>query len=202
MAGSRSRRGAQPLQPALIGSSGMLYSETIRHAGSSRGRNEQDLAQGIILRARRPGIDPDQYLSILDLLDGTFAKLATKPAFHNLGSLSFAELDLQSRAFAAFLQGTAGMVRASAWRSCRNLLQYRWSSSASRAGMTVVSNQSRLFLPPRELEHQLKDSARVIVIVELRADPAAGIGQDAGRHVITTQIGDMLPAPKRWLVNS
>ena len=37
-------------------------------------------------------IDPDQYTSILDLLDKTFAKFGDKPAFHNLGgTLSYAD---------------------------------------------------------------------------------------------------------------
>ena len=50
-------------------------------------------------------IDPDRYASILDLLDKTFAGFGDKPAFHNLGcSMSYAELDRKSRAFAAFLQ--------------------------------------------------------------------------------------------------
>ena len=57
-------------------------------------------------------IDPDRYASILDLLDKTFAGFGDKPAFHNLGcSMSYAELDRKSRAFAAFLQGLPGMVK-------------------------------------------------------------------------------------------
>jgi long-chain acyl-CoA synthetase len=56
---------------------------------------------------------------------------------------------------------------------------------------------------PRELEHQLKDSgARAIVIVENFAGVLQQVLRDTPvRHVITTQIGDLLPAPKRWLVN-
>ena len=43
-------------------------------------------------------IDPDQYTSILDLLDKTFAKFGNKPAFHNLGcSMSYACLLYTSR---------------------------------------------------------------------------------------------------------
>jgi long-chain acyl-CoA synthetase len=56
---------------------------------------------------------------------------------------------------------------------------------------------------PRELEHQLQDSgAKVIVIVENFAGVLQQVlGKTPVRHVITTQVGDMLPLPKRWLVN-
>lgn len=149
-------------------------------------------------------IDPDQYTSILDLLDKTFAKFGDKPAFHNLGcSLTFAELDLQSRAFAAFLQGLPGMVKGERVAIMSpNLLQYPVALvGILRAGMTVV-NVNPLYTP-RELEHQLKDSgARAIVIVENFAQTLQQVlDRTPVEHVITTQIGDMLPVPKRWLVN-
>ena len=149
-------------------------------------------------------IDPDQYTSILDLLDKTFAKFGDKPAFHNLGcSLSFAELDLQSRAFAAFLQGLPGMVKGERVAIMSpNLLQYPVVLiGILRAGMTVV-NVNPLYTP-RELEHQLKDSgARAIVIVENFAQTLQQVlDRTPVEHVITTQVGDMLPVPKRWLVN-
>jgi long-chain acyl-CoA synthetase len=67
--------------------------------------------------------------------------------------------------------------------------------------MTVV-NVNPLYTP-RELEHQLKDSGpRVIVIVENFAQTLQQVlDRTPVEHVITTQIGDLLPIPKRWLVN-
>jgi long-chain acyl-CoA synthetase len=149
-------------------------------------------------------IDPDQYTSILDLLDKTFAKFGDKPAFHNLGgTLSYAELDLKSRAFAAFLQGLPGMVKGERVAIMSpNLLQYPVVLvGILRAGMTVV-NVNPLYTP-RELEHQLKDSgARVIVIVENFAQTLQQVlDRTPVEQVITTQVGDLLPVPKRWLVN-
>ena len=149
-------------------------------------------------------IDPDQYTSILDLLDKTFAKFGNKPAFHNLGcSMSYAELERQSRAFAAFLQGLPGMVKGERVAIMSpNLLQYPVVLvGILRAGMTVV-NVNPLYTP-HELEHQLKDSgARIIVIVDNFAQTLQQVlGKTSIEHVITTQIGDMLPIPKRWLVN-
>lgn len=57
-------------------------------------------------------IDPDQFKSIPDLLDKLFGKFAAKQSYHNLGyTMSYAELERKSRAFAAFLQGLPGMAR-------------------------------------------------------------------------------------------
>ena len=83
-----------------------------------------------------------------------------------------------------------------------NLLQYPVALfGILRAGMTVV-NVNPLYTP-RELEHQLKDSgAKAIVIVENFASVLQQVlGKTPVKHVITTQVGDMLPLPKRWLVN-
>ena len=149
-------------------------------------------------------IDPDQFRSIPDLLDTLFIRFADKPAYHNLGrTLSYAELERLSRDFAAFLQGLPGMAQGERVAVMSpNLLQYPVVLfGILRAGMTVV-NVNPLYTP-RELEHQLKDSgARAIVIVENFAQTLQQvIGSTPVRHVITTQIGDLLPTPKRWLVN-
>ena len=149
-------------------------------------------------------IDPDQFRSIPDLLDKLFVKFADRPAYHNLGhTISYAELEQLSRAFAAFLQGLPGMGKGERVAVMSpNLLQYPVVLfGILRAGMTVV-NVNPLYTP-RELEHQLKDSgAKAIVIVENFAQSLQQVmGRTAVEHVITTQIGDLLPIPKRWLVN-
>ncbi|MEO8507275.1 MAG: AMP-binding protein, partial [Betaproteobacteria bacterium] len=149
-------------------------------------------------------IDPDQYLSLPDMLARTVAKFGDGPAFHNLGrTISYNELDRLSRDFAAFLQGLPGMARGDRVAiMAPNLLQYPVSLfGILRAGMTVV-NVNPLYTP-RELEHQLKDSgAKAIVIVENFASVLQQVvATTAVRHVITTELGDLLPAPKRWIVN-
>ena len=149
-------------------------------------------------------IDADEYRSVPDLLAKTVAKFGDRPAFHNLGvSVSFAELDRLSRDFAAFLQGLPGMARGDRVAIMSpNVLQYPVALfGILRAGMTVV-NVNPLYTP-RELEHQLKDSgARAIVIVENFASVLQQVLADTPvAHVVSTQLGDMLPAPKRWLVN-
>ncbi len=149
-------------------------------------------------------IDPDQFRSVPDLLEKSVVKFTGKPAFHNLGhSLTYAELDRLSRDFAAFLQSLPGLSKGERVAiMAPNLLQYPVALfGILRAGMVVV-NVNPLYTP-RELEHQLKDSgARAIVIVENFARVLQEvIGSTQVRHVITTQVGDMLPRPKRWIVN-
>jgi len=50
-------------------------------------------------------IDPRRYASLKDMFEQSCARFAVRPAFTNMGvSLSFAELDRLSLAFAAWLQ--------------------------------------------------------------------------------------------------
>ena len=149
-------------------------------------------------------IDPDLYRSLPDLLDNLFRKYADKPAYHNLGrTITYTELERLSRDFAAFLQALPGMAKGDRVAIMSpNLLQYPVALfGILRAGMTVV-NVNPLYTP-RELEHQLHDSgAKVIVIVENFVSVLQQVlARTPVKHVVTTQIGDMLPVPKRWLVN-
>ena len=149
-------------------------------------------------------IDADHYRSIPDLFAQIVGKFADRPAFHNLGRmLSYAELDELSRDFAAFLQGLPGMGKGERVAIMSpNLLQYPVALfGILRAGMTVV-NVNPLYTP-NELAHQLKDSgARAIVIVENFASTLQQVWKNTSvEHVITTQVGDLLPFPRRWFVN-
>ena len=149
-------------------------------------------------------IDAGRYASIPDLIDSVVRKFGDKPAYNNFGcGMSYAELDRHSRRFAAFLQGLPGMIKGERVAIMSpNLMQYPVALiGILRAGMTVV-NVNPLYTP-RELEHQLKDSgAKAIVIVENFASTLQQVIQKTPvEHVITTQLGDLLPAPKRWIVN-
>jgi long-chain acyl-CoA synthetase len=173
--------------------------------GTDRRTNDVDR---IWLQSYPPGIpaeiDPDLFASVPDMVEKTAARYAGRPAFHNLGrTLSYAELERLSRDFAAFLQRLPGMAKGERVAiMAPNLLQYPVALfGVLRAGMTVV-NVNPLYTP-RELAHQLEDSgAKAIVILENFAHALQQVlGSTAVRHVITTQPGDLLPAPKRWIVN-
>ena len=166
------------------------------------------MTEKIWLKEYPPGvpaeIDPGRYASIPDLIEKTCRKFGEKPAFSNFGcGMSYADLDRKSRDFAAFLQGLPGMKQGERVAIMSpNLMQYPVALiGVLRAGMIVV-NVNPLYTP-RELEHQLKDSgSKAIVIVENFANTLQQVLQKTSvEHVITTQLGDMLPAPKRWIVN-
>ncbi len=149
-------------------------------------------------------IDADLFSSVPDMFEKVAQKFGDRPAYHNLGrTLSYTELAKLSRDFAAFLQGLPGMAKGDRVAvMAPNLLQYPIALfGILRAGMTVV-NVNPLYTP-RELEHQLKDSgAKVIVILENFAHTLEEVlPRTPVTRVITTQVGDMLPAPKRWIVN-
>src|SRR5208282_3484103 len=86
----------------------------------------------------------------------------------NLGaSLTYAQLDALTLAFAAWLQKKSGLAPGDRVALMMpNILQYPIALfGVLRAGMVVV-NTNPLYTP-RELEHQIKDSgAKCIVIVE------------------------------------
>ncbi|MBP6654870.1 MAG: AMP-binding protein, partial [Propionivibrio sp.] len=107
------------------------------------------------------------------------------------------------RDFAAYLQTLPGMIKGERVAiMLPNLLQYPVVLfGILRAGLTVV-NVNPLYTA-RELEVQLKDSgAKAIVILENFAGTLQKVlPNTAVEHVIRTQVGDLLPVPKRWLVN-
>jgi len=160
------------------------------------------------LKSYPPGmpaeIDLKAFSSVRDILEKSCAKFADKPAYSNLGvTLTYRDLDRMSRDFAAFLQSMPGLAKGERVAIMMpNLLQYPIALfGVLRAGMTVV-NVNPLYTA-RELEHQLKDSgARAIVVVENFAHTLQQvIARTPVETVVTTQIGDLLPVPKRWLVN-
>jgi long-chain acyl-CoA synthetase len=149
-------------------------------------------------------IDPDAYPSLKEAIEEAFSSYRTLPAFSNMGAtLTYAQLDELSRAFAAWLQHKSGLVRGDRIALMMpNILQYPVALfGALRAGMVVV-NTNPLYTP-RELEHQLKDSgAKAIVIVENFAHVLQQVlARTDLKNVLVTGVGDMLGAPKGWIVN-
>ena len=147
-------------------------------------------------------IDPDE--TLLGMFESAVAAWSDRPAFHNLGhTLSFADVDRLSAQFAAHLQNDLQLEPGDRVALMMpNLLQYPVTLfGVLRAGMVVV-NVNPLYMP-HELEHQMQDAgAKAIVIYSGSAHVLAEIiDKTAIEHVIVTDIGDLLPAPKRWLVN-
>ncbi|HEX9182102.1 MAG TPA: long-chain-fatty-acid--CoA ligase [Burkholderiales bacterium] len=145
-----------------------------------------------------------QYRSLKEILEVSCQRFAALPAFTNMGtSITYAELDRLTRQFGAFLQQQLGLAKgARVAIMMPNLLQYPVALfGALRAGMTIV-NVNPLYTA-RELRHQLRDSgAEAIVVLENFAHTLQEIlPETAVKHVITTQVGDLLPWLKSLLVN-
>jgi len=149
-------------------------------------------------------IDPGVYGSLVDLIDEAFRVHASRTAYVGFGvSMSFAELDARSRAFAAWLQSTGLRRGDRVALMMPNVLQYPVAlAGVLRAGMVIV-NVNPLYTA-RELEHQLKDSgARAIVILENFAHVLQQVVANTSvEKVVVTGMGDLLGGIKGMLVNA
>lgn len=149
-------------------------------------------------------INEKEYSSIVDILESSFSKFGDRPAFHCMGkTLDFSDMDELSKKFASFLQNNLKLKQgARVALMMPNILQYPVALfGILRAGMVAV-NVNPLYTE-RELEHQLKDSgAEAIVIFANSAKILENVIEKTDvKHVIVTQIGDMLGFPKSLLVN-
>jgi len=160
----------------------------------------------IWLKSYPPGvpadIDPDQYGSLVQLLEESFDKYAANNAFVCMDKfLTYGELDAMSKRLAAWLQSRGLKQGARVAVMMPNVLQYPIALAAIlRAGYTVV-NVNPLYTP-RELEHQLKDSgSEAIIVLENFAHTVQQVlGKTPVRHVVVASMGELLGA-KGMLVN-
>jgi long-chain acyl-CoA synthetase len=148
-------------------------------------------------------VNVDQYSSLVQLMEEGFAKYANRDAYAFMDRrFTFAEVERQSAAFGAWLQGLGLARGARVAIMMPNVVQYPIAlAGVLRAGYVVV-NVNPLYTP-RELEHQLKDSgAEAIVILEnFAATLEQVIAKTAVKHVVVASIGDMLGFPKGAIVN-
>lgn len=148
-------------------------------------------------------INPERYSSVVDIFEQSVEKYASNVAFINMGhSITFAELDKLSKQFAAYLQDSGLKKGDPVAIMMPNVIQYPVALfGILRAGMVVV-NVNPLYTA-RELKHQLNDAGvKAIVIIENFACTLAEVVKETGvQKVLLTQVADMLPAPKRWLMN-
>ena len=149
-------------------------------------------------------VDVNAYRSLAEIFEKTCTRHRDRTAFSNMGGqLTFGQLDAATQNFAAYLQKVLQMNKGDRLAIMMpNLLQYPVAMfGALRAGLTVV-NCNPLYTA-RELEHQLKDSgATAIVVLENFANTVQEVlPRTPVRTVITTQVGDLLPALKGLITN-
>jgi long-chain acyl-CoA synthetase len=150
-----------------------------------------------------PHVNANEYASLVELLDNSFKKYATLPAYKFMGKdYSYQLIDEMSQAFAAYAQ-TLGLAQGDRVAIMMpNVPQYPVVvAGLLRAGLVVV-NVNPLYTP-RELEHQLKDSgAKAIVIIENFATTLQHVLKDVPtKKVILAAMGDMLGLIKGTIVN-
>ncbi|MEI8169421.1 MAG: AMP-binding protein [Rhodoferax sp.] len=151
-------------------------------------------------------VDIHAFASLKEVLRSSCERFADLPAFSNMGaSMSYAELDQHSRDFAAYLQSGLGLIKGDRVALMMpNLLQYPVALfGVLRAGLVVVNVNPQYTMP--ELQHQLKDSGAVAIVVlenfahtlqeVLDNNPALKL------TVITTEVGDMFPVVKELVTN-
>ncbi|MCK5279803.1 MAG: AMP-binding protein, partial [Cyclobacteriaceae bacterium] len=149
-------------------------------------------------------INPDNYDSVIDLLESSFKKYGDKMAYENMGkTLTFNEVEKLSAQFADFLQNHAGLKKGDRIAvQMPNLLQWVIAVFGSiRAGLIVI-NTNPLYTA-REMKHQFTDTrAKAVVILANFAQNLEKILNETDiETVVITEIGDMLGGFKKTLVN-
>ncbi|MEJ8858180.1 AMP-binding protein [Variovorax robiniae] len=119
-------------------------------------------------------VDVAPFPSLVHLLDDALQRHAARPAIMSMGrSTSFAELDLMSRRFAAWLQSQGVAKGDRVALMMPNLMPFAVVALGTlRAGAVLVTVNP--LYTPRELAHQIKDSgARTLVVFEAFAATVA-----------------------------
>lgn len=149
-------------------------------------------------------VDVTAYSNISDFFNESIKKYGDLPAFECMGkSISFRQLDEMSAQFGAYLQHELKLKKgARVALQMPNILQYPVAMfGVLRAGMVVV-NTNPLYTP-KEMKHQFNDSgADVVVIVANFANHLEAILPEINaKHVVVTELGDMLGGLKGTIVN-
>jgi long-chain acyl-CoA synthetase len=149
-------------------------------------------------------INPDLYHSIPEVLEQSCQRYAKLPAFHNMGeTITFAQLDQYSQAFAAYLQHGLKLKPGDRVAIMMpNLIQYPVAMlGILRAGMIVV-NVNPLYTAT-ELVHQINDcgAETIIVLSNFARTVQKALSETSLKNVIVTDVGDMFPLPKALLIN-
>jgi long-chain acyl-CoA synthetase len=111
-------------------------------------------------------IDPDAHASVVAMLEQAMRRFAKRPAFRCFGkTLTYADTDRLSRAFAAYLQNRLGVKKGDRIAvMLPNIPAFPLAMLAIlRAGAAQV-NVNPLYTP-RELEHQLNDAGAEVIVI-------------------------------------
>ena len=149
-------------------------------------------------------IDMTAFTSVVDVFERSCKKFADRPAFSNLGvTLTYAELDRHSAAFAGYLQQHTNLVPGDRIAvQMPNILQYPIAVfGALRAGLVVV-NTNPLYTS-REMRHQFKSAGiRALVYLNMFGKRVQEVLEDTEiEYLIEAKMGDLMPTVKGWVTN-
>ncbi|NCT56141.1 MAG: AMP-binding protein [Legionella sp.] len=150
-------------------------------------------------------IDTHTYASLIDLFETACRQHKHRTAYINLGhKLSYAELDTLSRNFSAYLQSLGLTQGARVAIMLPNVLQYPIALFAIlRAGYVVV-NTNPLYTAD-EVSHQISDARAeaIIVLANFAHTVEKALPKTPTiKHIIVTEVGDVLSCIKRVAVNA
>ena len=150
------------------------------------------------------------HASLAALVAAASERYAAQTAFTTVvpngmnGSLSFAEVDSLSDAFAAYLREELGLAPgARVAVQLPNGLAYPVAAFGVFKAGCVLVNTNPLYTPS-EMRHQFCDSgAEALVITELFADKLDALaGQTPVRHVVVASVPELFPAVPRGIVRA
>ena len=149
-------------------------------------------------------IDMGNYQSIVDFLTESTEQFPDNGAFTNFGTtLSYSEFTALTQQFGAYLQHDLGLKKGDRLAiMLPNVLQYPIALfGALRIGLTIVNVDPMYTV--RELTHQLNNSgATTLLFLENFGDVVeTTMPKTEIKHVISTQVGDMLKTPERQIIN-
>jgi long-chain acyl-CoA synthetase len=145
-----------------------------------------------------------RYSSALDVFEEACKQFPMRPAFSNFGkTITFSELNRKAECFAAYLQNELKMKKGDRIAiQMPNCLQYPIALFGSLKAGLVIVNTNPLYTE-REMKHQFNDAgvSTLLVVANFAHLVQAILPQTKIRHVIVTELGDMLDFPKRLIVN-
>ena len=149
-------------------------------------------------------INPDEYSSLLEMVEESLQKHGDRVAFENMGgTLTFDRVDQLSNQFAAFIQNETSLKQGDRLAiQMPNLLQYPVVLfGALKCGLTIV-NVNPLYTP-REMLHQLNDSGSkaIVILANFASNLQKILAETQLETVVVTEIGDLFGAFKKLLTN-
>lgn len=150
-------------------------------------------------------IQLQEYSSIIQVFEEACQKYSKQVAFTNMGvDLTFEELHKKVEAFASFYQNELKLKKGDRIAiQMPNLLQFPIAMFAAlRAGLIIV-NTNPLYTA-KEMLHQFKDSEvkAVVIMANFAYLLEQVIGETKIEAVVVTELADLFPFPKSFIVNS